>query len=123
MTIDTLTTIEVKQLEFYLIIFILPKIKMQCDFEKSCAKFAIVFSMIVPTLIGLGLLITIIVMAVQKKPKNDYLFFVYYLIGLIIVSGAAFLLYNRFPGIFCGFFLIYLLSLFLQPIVNFAVFK
>lgn len=96
---------------------------MECDFEKSCAKFAIVFTLIVPTLLVLALLIVIIVMAVQKKPKDEYLFYVYYLIGLFLWIGVARFLYQGYPGIFCGFFIVYIASLMIQPIVNFGVFE
>lgn len=96
---------------------------MECDFEKSCAKFAIVFTLIFPTLLAIALLIVIIVMAVQKKPKEDYLFYVYYLVGLIISIGTARFLYQGYPGIFCGFFIVFVTSLLIQPIVNFGVFE
>lgn len=93
---------------------------MQCDLERSCAKFAIVFMSVVPSLIGTGLFITILVMAIQKKPWNAYMFYVYYLMALLVMMGCAYFLYKRYPGIFCGFFIVYLISLMVQPIVNFA---
>lgn len=96
---------------------------MQCDFEKSCATFGIVISLIVPILIGIALLVTVIVMAVQKKPKQEFLFYVYYLLVLVFVAGSAYILYNKYPGIYCGFFIIFILGLYIQPILNFTFSK
>jgi len=91
------------------------------NFERSCADFAYVFTLFVPSFILIALLITVLVMALAyKKPKEEYMFYVYFMIGLVVMIGTTVALYKNYPGIFCGFFIVYLISALVSPILDFA---
>jgi hypothetical protein len=91
------------------------------NFERSCADFAYVFSLFAPAVILVGLLITVFLLAfLYKRPKEEYMFYVYFIIGLVVMIGTTMALYKNYPGIFCGFFIIYLLSVLVAPILDFA---
>lgn len=88
-------------------------------FEKSCSEFAIVFTLFVPLLLFFALLITVLVKKfAQKQPWDAIKFYVYHLIALGILLVFSFFLYSKVPGIFCGFFIVYLIFLFVQPFLS-----
>lgn len=86
-------------------------------FEKSCSEFAIIFTLVIPLLILFALLIMVLVKKfAQKQSWDEIKFYVYYMITLSILIIGAIILYSKVPGIFCGFFLVYLICLFIQPL-------
>lgn len=95
----------------------------QCGFEKSCATFATVFTLFVPTITSILLIIIIGIMAARKKPVKDYMWMIIYLAVLIFLMLATIALRIKLPGVLCGFFIVYLGVLFMQPIVNFGLFE
>jgi hypothetical protein len=89
------------------------------NFERSCSDFAFVISLIVPSIETFVLLIVVIIQVVRKKPKETYMAYVYIIVALVFIFFSTFALYYNFPGIFCGFFLVYLFSaIFLPPIIE-----
>lgn len=95
----------------------------QCDFEKSCATFATVFTVFVPTITCLVLIIIIGIMAAKKKPVQEYMPFIIYLIVLSFLIFLTIALRNKYPGILCGFFIVYLGALYIQPLINYGLFQ
>lgn len=97
----------------------MPLLRPDFNFERSCSDFAFVISLIVPSIVTFVLLIVVIIKVVQKKPKETYMAYVYIMIVLVGIFLSTFALYYNFPGIFCGFFLVYLFSaIFLPPILE-----
>lgn len=97
----------------------MPLLRPDFNFERSCSDFAFVISVIVPSIVSFVLLIVVLVKVAQKKPKENYMGYVYIIVALVIIFFSTFALYYNFPGIFCGFFLVYLFfAIFLPPILE-----
>jgi hypothetical protein len=97
----------------------MPLLRPDFNFERSCSDFAFVMSLIVPFFVGIFLTIVVIVKVIQKKPRETYMGYVYIIVALAVIFFSTFVLYSNFPGIFCGFFLVYLFSaIFLPPILQ-----
>jgi len=97
----------------------MPLLRPDFNFERSCSDFAFVISLIVPSIVTFVLLIIVIIQVVRKKPKETYMGYVYIIVVLAVIFLSTFALYYNFPGIFCGFFLVYLFSaVFIPPILE-----
>lgn len=89
------------------------------NFERSCSDFAFVISLIVPSIVIFVLLVVVSIQLFWKKPKETYMVYVWIIVALAVILFSTFALYYNFPGIFCGFFLVYLFSaIFLPPILE-----
>lgn len=97
----------------------MPLLRPDFNFERSCSDFAFAISLIVPSIVTFVLIIVMIVKAAKKDPKDSYMPYVYILATLVVIVGSTFALYYNFPGIYCGFFLVYLFSaIFIPPILQ-----
>ena len=97
----------------------MPLLRPDFNFERSCSDFAFVMSLIVPIIVWFALLIVVLVKVAQKKPKETYMVYVWIMLALVVIFFSTFALYYNFPGIFCGFFLVYLfVAIFLPPILE-----
>ena len=97
----------------------MPLLRPDFNFERSCSDFAFVISLIVPTIVTFILLIVVVVQVVKKRPKDSYMPYVYIISALVVIFFSTFALYYNFPGIFCGFFLVYLFTaVFIPPILQ-----